>query len=154
MNASRTPKYRRLINIFNELSAVFMASGDSKLVLLATSLDKALSQFDTPPLPAPASVIATGLEQGLRETPEFFSALPDPLRQQMYATYRTIVERHLPDYFAKDAQHLEKIMTRGKIRNEREWYLVRYQVDLLEGEAQHRDRLDQCYRMLDAFETS
>ena len=59
---------------------------------------------------------------------------------------------HYPDFLVMDAERLAKIMTRGSIRGESEFYLVRHHVDLLEGEPSQEEELRLLYELVDRFE--
>ena len=48
--------------------------------------------------------------------------------------------------------HLARIVERSKIKNEREYYLVRHRIDELEGAQGALDELSLLYGLVDRFE--
>ena len=47
---------------------------------------------------------------------------------------------------------MKKVLARGKIRSETEFYCVRHEIDVLEGEPSRRKELVNLYALVDAFE--
>ena len=59
-----------------------------------------------------------------------------------------------PKFLALDAKRLERILARGKIRTETEFYLVRHQIDVLEGEPELGEELRKLCALVDAYEAN
>lgn len=104
--------------------------------------------------PVKRSALVAGLEQGLRETPLMLSTLPEAQRRSALKTFRRVVESNAPGFFEKDREALGKIVARGKIKNESEWYLIRHRVDEIEGDASQALELSQLYSLMDAYESA
>jgi hypothetical protein len=99
-----------------------------------------------------SSQVASGLEQGLRETPDIIAAVSAQWRPAVAQAFRNAIAAEYPDFFSKDSQRLDKILTRGHIKTESEFYLVRHFVDALEDELDSATRVSQLYAMLDAYQ--
>jgi len=144
-----------------------------KLVLVYLELGNELRKFDNPTLEkwtapllsiekwreemilkAKPSMIVAGLEQGLREVPEILAScnLPNDIQQMAFKAYYHVVESHVDGFFIKDREKREKIVTRGKIKNEKEFYLIRNRVDEIEREPSYETELSILYKLLDDFE--
>jgi hypothetical protein len=109
----------------------------------------ALLSKDGAPKP---SELASGLEQGLRETPDIIAAVCAQWRPVVAQAFRNAISTEYPEFFGKDSQRLEKILACGGIKTESEFYLVRHFVDTLEGDPSAATRLEQLYAMLGAYE--
>ena len=72
-------------------------------------------------------------------------------RDRALATSRVIFEREFPGFFAKEMMKRDKIIERGKIRNDEEYYLIRDFVDELEAEPEKSELLNRLYEMVDDF---
>ena len=97
------------------------------------------------------SVIASGIEQGIRETPLLLQALPEQVRVFASQALSSALQRHAPDVQAKELVRLERIIARGKIKGESEYYLVRHHIDTLEGTTEGSTLLSTLYALEDAF---
>lgn len=64
---------------------------------------------------------------------------------------REIFHREFPEFFAKLASEREKILARGKIRTEDEYYLIRGFIDDIEGEPESAGLLEKLYGLVDDF---
>lgn len=58
-----------------------------------------------------------------------------------------------PEFLAKEQQRLQKVIERGKIRTESEFYRIRHEVDVLEGRVDSQVELQQLYSLIDAYES-
>jgi hypothetical protein len=103
---------------------------------------------------ATKSAIAQGLEQGIRELPQILQKLPEPTRSRANLALIESIKRHAPDIQAKDQERLAKVVQRGRIRSESEYYLVRHQIDLLEGLPAESSRLAVLYKLEGIFNGS
>ncbi|MDP2595470.1 hypothetical protein [Alteromonas stellipolaris] len=83
--------------------------------------------------PAPKSVIATGLEQGVNELPMFFEEMKPSLREAAFQTYYSTLNEIVPNYQEKLSSRVQRIIKRGKIKSESEFYLLRNRLDQIEG---------------------
>ncbi|MCX7360861.1 MAG: hypothetical protein NTV97_03105 [Alphaproteobacteria bacterium] len=100
----------------------------------------------------PRSSIATGLKQGLRETPRILHGFPDPIREHLLKAFQRILLEEAPDFFPDEGNKLVGIVKRGRIRNEDEYYLVRHRADEIEGRVAHEDEVAVLLRLLDGYE--
>lgn len=103
------------------------------------------------PKPTP-SQIASGLEQGWRELPILIQGVPREWRAILSMAWSNATLKHYPELCAKENQVLQKVLNRGKIRGEKEYYRIRHEIDILEGEPGERATLLTLYRLVDAYE--
>jgi len=101
---------------------------------------------------APRSALASGMEQGLRETPMLLQSMPPETRKRATQALAAATCAYCPDFLAKDAERLAKIKARGSIRSENEFYLVRHRVDQLEGDPGQDEELRLLHELADRFE--
>ncbi len=97
------------------------------------------------------SQIAAGLEQGLRELSMIVAGQPDEIRPAVVSAYREALEAEYPDFLEKDRQRLARVLERGRIKSESEYYLVQYRLDEIEGSGKHEDELQLLYRLMDNY---
>jgi hypothetical protein len=98
------------------------------------------------------SQASAGLEQGLRETPQLILAVAPEWRTQVSKAFHDALMLEYPEFLALEAERLNKVLARGKIRSEAEYYLVRHEIDMVEGDLYRRDELKVLYALVDAFE--
>ena len=72
-------------------------------------------------------------------------------RDDALSKSREVFHREFPEFFAKLASRREKIVARGKIRTEDEYYLIRDYIDDIEGEPETQVLLDKLYALVDDF---
>ncbi len=99
-----------------------------------------------------SSQIASGLEQGWRELPILIQGLPRQWRTMLSMAWSDATHKHYSEFYAKEHQVLQKILDRGKIRGEREYYRIRHEIDILEGESGERAALLTLYTLVNAYE--
>ena len=97
------------------------------------------------------SEMASGLEQGLRDTPDFIAMVSPQWRVQVAKSYRLAIEQKYPEFLAEDEQKLIKIRERGRINTESEYYLVRHLVDVHEGNLVSAPLLHELYLLIDKY---
>jgi hypothetical protein len=98
------------------------------------------------------SQIAAGLEQGLREMPGSVREVGAKWRSEFARALHQSITIEYPEFLALDAQRLAKIMERGRIRTESEFYLVRHRIDIAEGEPELTEELEKLYALVGAYE--
>lgn len=151
-------KFTQLVGAYGHLGFELRTLGIVSLAELADTWDEALKQMHAmlseknPPYTR--SVMVGGLEQGLREAPVFFSSLPEAQRHAALKMYRRAIEARVPDFFKRDQDVLRKVLARGRVKNENEWYLLRHRVDEIEGELSHASELEKLYTLLGDYETA
>jgi len=101
---------------------------------------------------AAAAPMASGLEQGVRDIPDFIAGVSPEWRPRVAQAFVRAVASEYPDFFKKDAKRWEKVLSRGRIESDVEFYLVRYQVERLEAEPDAGAQLEQLNRLLGEFE--
>lgn len=159
VNSSHIPKqkFEVLTGIYALLGSEFRRLGIPKLVAIADSWEKALSQMQqlrATKAQVKTSVLVAGLEQGLRETSLILSSLPEAERHLALKIFRHVVFLHAPSFLEKEREKIQRIVARGKIKNETEWHLIRHRVDEIEGELPETPELLQLYTLLDAYESA
>lgn len=145
-------KLAKLIAVFDQFNDCLAVLDDAAAQELSTNWSGIRDQYARPGS-IPRSALASGMEQGLREIPTLLESLGPRDRKRASDALESALAAHYPSFLAKDAKRLEKIRTRGFIRGEAEYYLVRHQIDMLEGEASQKDQLQKYYEMVDRFET-
>lgn len=103
------------------------------------------------PKPTP-SQIASGLEQGWRETLELIQCISVPWRTMASQAWHNATLEVYPEFLAMERQRLDKVLERGKIRTEAEFYRIRHEVDVLEGRPESGVELQRLYSLIDAYE--
>ena len=101
---------------------------------------------------ATRSQLAAGLEQGLRDTPDFIALVASESRSQVAKAFHLAIQSEYPEFITRDTQRLDRIRLRGRIRTESEYYLVRHQIDVLEG-GNDKALLHECYQLADSYGT-
>ena len=150
-------KFEVLADIYTQLGTEFRSLGIPKLIAIADSWTKVLSKMQELRISkaqVKTSALVAGLEQGLRETPLVLSSLPEAERNLALKRFRQVISLHAPSFFEKEREKVEKIVARGKIKNETEWHLVRHRVDEIEGEVSQTPELLQLYTLLDTYESA
>jgi hypothetical protein len=98
------------------------------------------------------SMLVQGLKQGLRDLLLVMNGWPLEYRQSLIRALRQITEGELPAYFSQESQKLARIVGRGRVRSEAEYYLVRHRVDEIEGLEANISEVDTLLKLLDQFE--
>ncbi len=98
------------------------------------------------------SAIASGLEQGIRETPLVLCSLPKEVRVSANRALALAINRHAPDFHKKDQERLAKIISRGSVKSEAEYHLVRHQIDVLEVTIGEASTLSTLYALENGFQ--
>jgi hypothetical protein len=150
-NMVRADKLTKLVAVFDEFHNLIAQLDDPTAKLLVENWAAVRNQYVTPAGVARSS-LASGMEQGLRETPELFQSMSCEARKSAVKALAAATSSHYPEFFLKDAQRLAKIKARGSILSQNEYYLVRHQVDLLEGEPTQEPELQLLYELVDRFQ--
>jgi hypothetical protein len=136
----RSDKLTKLIAVFDQFHDAIARLDDPTAKRLVENWAGVRHQYATPAV-APRSALAAGMEQGLRETPMLLQSMRSEARKYAVQALAAAISAHYPAFLLKDAERLAKIKARGSIRGENEFYLVRHQVDLLEGEPSRKEDL-------------
>lgn len=108
--------------------------------------------FKRVPKPTPSQV-ATGLEQGWRETPLLIQDIGIEWRAQVAQAWHLATLENFPEFLKKGQEMLEKVRLRGEIRGQAEFYRIRHEIDLLELEPGRSEELESLYKLVDAYES-
>lgn len=99
------------------------------------------------------SQLSAGLEQGLREFPMQFQQMSATCRVAAAHALTAALREHLPAFAAEQAERLGKVITRGSIRSEREFYLVRHAIDVAESSRESASELSVLYSLVGLYES-
>jgi hypothetical protein len=155
MSRSAPSKYDKLFAVFESFSASLASLPDEKARQLAGSWEKAKASYAellASDSGVTKSKIAVGLEQGLRETPRLLQRVASPSRAIAIVAFHSAVKENYPEFFLKQEEALAKVLSRGTIRTEGEFYLVRAEIDRLEGSLGEDELLRECYGLVERFE--
>lgn len=149
---ARTDKLSKLVALYDDLHSELETVEDERALQLCENWNKVRPTYADPTGEHPRSELATGMEQGLRETPMLLESLPPAARMRAAKALAAAIATHYPEFNVREQARLEKIKARGRIRGESEFYLARHHVDLLEGDPQRMQELREWYALVDEFE--
>lgn len=66
--------------------------------------------------------------------------------------YKAAIEAEYPEFLRSQQDRPEKILIKGRISNESQFYLVRHAIDILEGDPTRADELSKLYRLVEQYE--
>lgn len=98
-----------------------------------------------------ASALVDGLKQGLGELPLIVGDLPAEVRRKAMQSYCDVVDSELPQFLEKMRVDAQAIIERKRIKNEREFYLVRLVIDQLE-QKEEKAAAQEFYQLVDEYE--
>ncbi|WP_430461457.1 hypothetical protein ACQUQU_01390 [Thalassolituus sp. LLYu03] len=154
----RSKKLETLIILYKELAEELGKLKSPELEPLLNSWSVSLGQINeiinNPDNAIKPSQIASGFEQGLRDTHLILGDLNAQYRSSAIEIFYKVVGSHLPSFFQKCKAQLERIVEKGKIKNENEWYLVRHRVDEIERQSNNDAELEFLNELLGKFEAS
>ena len=150
---ARKTRYDRILIVLEEMIPVWRENPHKSSPAFADFLEKNLDAIK-PGAPvhekARKSEIAAGQLQFLQEVLHPGNRQGDESDDAMQKS-RAIFGREFPDFFAKLDAKRDKVIERGKIRNEDEYYLIRDYVDEVEGDPDQSQLLEKLYLMVDEF---
>lgn len=82
----------------------------------------------------------------------FIQRVDPKWRVEVSRAFREALTSECPEFLASDSERLNKVKERGRIRTESEFYVVRHQIDILEGALGQQDELQKLYSLADAYE--
>lgn len=147
----RPDRLTRLVAVFDEVHEALARLSNPVARVLAKNWADNRKQF-TAAGTAPRSALVAGLEQGLRELPMILSSMPSGERTVVAGALSAAVAAHYAEHGARDLARLERIKTRGSIRSEGEYHLVRYRMDALERVPAQQDELQRLQELVAGFE--
>ena len=101
---------------------------------------------------APSKMSAV-LEQNLLELPMWLESMDPSSRLAASNALAMAIRENLPAFQAEHDERLAKVLARGSIRGESEFYLVRHAVDIAEGNVEQTSELSALYALIEKFET-
>ena len=147
-------RYDKLLATFEDLIAAISDVQEPMIAVLCSSWESTKNGYEQALRSgATKSQIASGMEQGLRELPMLFHEVSGEHRARLLNVLHIAVAKNFPEFFKKDAALLASIVERKKIRNAREYYLVRHRIDELEGDASNFGERERLYKLVDQFES-
>jgi len=154
----KSKKLNTLVIVYRELSEELSKLNSEELEPLLKSWALSLEQINeitsNPNSSVKPSQIASGFEQGLRDTHLLLSDLPRQYRSPAVKIFYKIVGSHLSNFFEKNKAQLERIVAKNQIKSENEWYIVRHRVDEIEGQSNNDAELEVLNDLLGKFEAN
>ncbi|MTW03961.1 hypothetical protein GM668_17920 [Duganella ginsengisoli] len=147
----RTDKLTKLVAVYDQFHEAIAQLDDPAARRLVENWAEIRHRY-VEPVGAPRSAFASGMEQGLRETPMLLRSIHREGRKLAAQALAVATSAHYPDFLQKDAERLFKIKARGSIRGENEYYLVRHHVDLLEEDPTQSEELKLLCSLVGKFE--
>lgn len=146
-------KFERLTAVFDDFHSQLEGETHDMIVKLRAVWASAKSDYARAlaARTVTKSAIAQGLEQGVRELPLILQSLPDQIRSRANRALSASIGRHAPDMQARDQARLAKVVERGRIRSESEYYLVRHEIDVLEESRTEAPALAKLYELEASF---
>lgn len=133
--------------------ATFPDDTSKELSSLCTGVREFVSEARKQSPKPTSSQVAAGLEQGWRETPQQIQRVPTAWRSMVSKAWHDATLLVYPEFLTMEQQRLQKVLERGKIRTEAEFYRIRHEVDVLEGRADSQAELQRLYSLIDAYES-
>ena len=129
---------------------------------LAAGLMKSLAQvreiLGAKPRPAPLGVIRTGFLQGYRELPNLLRAVladVSPAAQAgVWLAFDSPGVSGGSDFMTAQADKAQEVLRRGTVRNDDEWYLLRWRLDQIEGHTAHHEEITSLSQLMDSYEVT
>jgi hypothetical protein len=154
--ARRRSQFDALSTLWDRLSNELMKLPDPTAVSIAQGWTTAKVQYAAwladPQSKITRSALVGGMKQGLRDMQLVLQGLPTRIREPAISVFRCIVEEEVPGFFAYERAKLARVVERGRVRNEDEWYLIRHRVEEIEGNDAHWKELSTLWELLDRYE--
>lgn len=146
-------KYDKLLAVYEDLVAAISVVHDPLVVSFCSGWKSMRNAYDQAlESGVSKSALAFGMEQGLRELPIVFRGVAGDEGTRLLNDLHKAVIANYPEFIKEDVAILATILTRSKIRNAREYYLVRQRIDELEGGEGDLGQLELLYKLTDQFE--
>jgi hypothetical protein len=155
ISSAKKKRALQIIDVFDQLYGLYQPLNNAKLNQYAEAWKKTrvrcIDVIEGRVPGAKPSMMIDGLEQGLREMPEVVGSLPREIRQSALHIFDGLIEDTLPDFFAKDVALVQAIIARGRLKNDKEFYLIRSLIDRLEYQG-NEDGVKELYLLVDNYE--
>ena len=139
----RKTKFDVNFEICQKVVAALSGVGSNELAPILQGFSKSLDQINSwlidNKFPAPKSEIGKGLEQGINDLSVLIGDLEPKFRSKAFTAYYDAVNSVNPDYFEKLNAKIQRIIKRGQIKTESEFYLLRNRLDQIEGKGTHEE---------------
>jgi hypothetical protein len=130
-------KSEKLLAAYARFAQGISAIPDEKaweLSLVATGVPTFVAEARKRDLKPTGAQITAGLERGLRDMPDLIGEVDIQWRAAVSRALHDAIAVEYPEFLQVETARLEKIRTRGKIRNQAEFNLVRHRIAVLESE--------------------
>ena len=155
MKSPRKTKYDKLIALNKKLGENFARIDHSGMQYLAKLFGNAgVDNFEEIKKKEPSvtrSQIAAGLEQGIRDLSMMLPAQDPEIRSAAMSAFRDAMKSEYPEFLERDKQRLDKVLGRGHIRTENEYYLLQSRLDGIEGDPEFEDETKRLWDMMDNY---
>jgi hypothetical protein len=139
----RKTKFDVNFEIWQKVISALLDVGSNQLAPIIQGFSKSIDQINSwvtdNKFPVPKSEIAKGLEQGINELSLLIGDLEPEFRSKAFSAYYEAVNSVNPDYFEKLNAKIQRIIKRGQIKTESEFYLLRNRLDQIEGNGTHEE---------------
>ena len=151
MTTTKT-KYEQLAAVYDQFTQALAGIDDPLAAMLVASFETAKRTYEQALAAGiTKSRLAAGMKQGLRELPMALCAEGCARRAEILQALHESIAANYPDFVRHDEALLAAIVERSKIRNAKEYYLVRHRIDALEGDAGAAAERDLLYQLVDRF---
>jgi hypothetical protein len=145
-------KLQRLISTLLRLAEAFERLGEPRLAELAASWRKAIPKYDSLLAGgASAASLSAGLVQGLSEVPAIVRSIKPEARARALQTYYSVIMREAPEFLKKLESSVTRMLGRGRIVTEQEYYLARAVIDASDSDSRGERERDLA-RLVDAYD--
>jgi hypothetical protein len=146
-----------LLQRYDAILAIVRKWNGHKAVTFVETISQSLKQtrawLRASPRPVPLAKLSAGLRQGLRELPRSLqSMMVDACPSDREKILTAINGSGSPAFLKEQADKAREVMLRRAIRNEDEWYLLRWRLDQIEGQAAHQEEITLLWKLLDAYQ--
>ena len=141
----RKTKFDVNLEICQKVLEALSDIGSEQLAPIIQGVSKSIDQIkgwvNDNKFPAPKSEIAKGLEQGINDLSLLIDDLEPNFRSKAFSAFYQAVNSVNPDYFEKQNAKIQRVIKRGKIKTESEFYLLRNRLDRIEGNGSHEEKI-------------
>ena len=119
------PRWKRLFDVYDEFVKQISAMTSEEAIATADNWNKYKHQYEGfRSQGVPASALAEGIAQGLRETPESIQRFAPSDRASASAALHRAFELHFPEWLAKEAEAVRKIRDKKRVSSAGQFYLI------------------------------
>ena len=157
MSSSRKTKYDKLIAVSRKLGENFARIDHPDTQYLAKLFggagegDDSFEELKKREPSVTRSQIAAGMEQGLRDLSMMLPAQDPKIRSAAMSAFRDALDSEYPEFLERDKQRLAKVLARGQVRTESEWYLLQSRLDEIEGDPEFEQETTKLWELIDNY---